>query len=376
MHGKTTLLWMTQIGALPYADYPNGYADSGRDASAAVDRFERAGMNHDLSARRTFLRQAGTLLAGAAARAPLSLAGAVGALLASVAHGAADSDPDIGINTDSGPLNAPIPGADETLPKIGMGTYITFNVGADTGARRRLAEVLRTFFALGGGMIDSSPMYGTAEAVLGDLLAERDDTEGLFSATKVWTRSTSQGEEQIDASLDLWGIPGFDLIQVHNLVNWREHLATMRARRDAGEIRYIGITSSHGRRHDELERIMRDESIDFVQLTYNIVDREVEDRLLPLARDLGIAVIANRPFRRGRLFDRFADHPLPNWAGDYAIDNWAQFFLKFIVSHEAVTCAIPATSQPRHMAENMGAMYGPLPDADARRAMIEYVESL
>ena len=269
-----------------------------------------------------------------------------------------------------------IPGTDESLPTIGMGTYITFNVGPGRAEREPLAEVLRIFFEHGGAMIDSSPMYGQAEAVLGDLLAAMDFTDGLFSATKVWTRSTSAGGAQIDDSLELWGIPRFDLMQVHNLVNWQEHLETMRVRRDDGAIRYLGITTSHGRRLDEFERIMRNEPIDFVQLTYNVVDRWAEETLLPLARERGIAVIANRPFQGGRLFDRFADAPLPNWASDAGIDNWAQFFLKFIVSHPAVTCAIPATSQPAHMRENMGALLGPVPDAATRNAMTEYIAEL
>ncbi|TQE99857.1 MAG: aldo/keto reductase [Spiribacter salinus] len=269
-----------------------------------------------------------------------------------------------------------IPGTGVSLPTIGMGTYITFNVGPSAAEREPLAEVLRIFFERGGGMIDSSPMYGQAEAVLGDLLTEMDSTDGLFSATKVWTRSTSTGVEQIDDSLELWDIPRFDLMQVHNLVNWQAHLETMRARRDAGEIRYLGITTSHGRRLDECERIMRNEPLDFVQLTYNVVDRWAEDTLLPLARERGIAVIANRPFQGGRLFDRFADAPLPDWASGMGINNWAQFFLKFIVSHPAVTCAIPATSRPEHMRENMGALSGPIPDAATRKAMIDYLDTL
>jgi len=271
------------------------------------------------------------------------------------------------------PITRPIPGSDESLPAIGLGTYITFNVGPDPDARATLAEVLRLFFELGGGLIDSSPMYGSSEAVVGDLLADIDHGGDLFSATKVWTRSTARGREQIDASLERWGIDRFDLMQVHNLVNWRDHLATMRARRDAGDIRYIGITTSHGRRLAEFERIMRAEPLDFVQLTYNVVDRWAEDRLLPLARERGIAVIANRPFQGGRLFDRFGERPLPDWAGELGIDNWAQFFLKFIISHPAVTCAIPATSDPAHLRENMGAMRGPLPDAATRAAMAAHL---
>ena len=269
-----------------------------------------------------------------------------------------------------------IPGTNERIPAIGMGTYVTFNVGPDEAMQQQLTDVLRTFFDMGGGMIDSSPMYGTAEEVLGECLARLDDPSPKFSATKVWTRNTDEGREQIDDSLALWGIEQCDLMQVHNLVNWEAHLATIRDRRDAGDIRYTGVTTSHGRRHDELERILRDEPVDFVQLTYNVVDRTVEERLLPLAKERGIAVIANRPFRRGDLFDRVGDAPLPDWAADYDMENWAQFFLKFIISHEAVTCAIPATSQVEHMRENMGALSGPLPDADTRAAMVEYVESL
>ena len=171
-------------------------------------------------------------------------------------------------------------------------------------------------------------------------------------------------------------MPRFDLMQVHNLVNWPDHLRTMRRDRDAGLVRYIGITTSHGRRHDELADILRTEAIDFVQLTYNILDREAEERLLPLAADNGIAVIVNRPFRRGGLIDRFAGKPLPDWAADIGCNGWPQFLLKFVVSHPAVTCAIPATSRVEHMSENMTVQRGPLPDAAMRRAMIDYVDRL
>ncbi|WP_290647955.1 aldo/keto reductase [Aquisalimonas sp.] len=322
-------------------------------------------MNRFVPGRRRFLRHmTGALGAGAfwAARPGL------------VAGGAALTAP---VTTASDALHVKaIPGSGEHIPAIGMGTYVTFNVGANQAMRDQLTEVLRTFFDMGGGMIDSSPMYGTAEEVLGDCLDRLDDTDDKFSATKIWTRRTADGETQIDDSLALWGISRFDLMQVHNLVNWQAHLETIRDRKQAGEIRYAGVTTSHGRRHGELEQILRNEPVDFVQLTYNVLDREVEGRLLPLARERGIAVIANRPFRRGNLFDRVNGAPLPDWAGDYAIDNWAQFFLKFIISHEAVTCAIPATSRVEHMHENMGAMRGPLPDANARREMIAYLERL
>jgi diketogulonate reductase-like aldo/keto reductase len=174
----------------------------------------------------------------------------------------------------------------------------------------------------------------------------------------------------------LWGVSRFDLMQVHNLVNWPDHLRTIRRDRDAGLVRYIGITTSHGRRHEELLDIMRSEPIDFVQFTYNIVDREAEERLLPLAADRGIAVIINRPFQRKRLIRRFERHPLPEWASDIECRSWAQFLLKFVISHPAVTCAIPATSRVDHMQENMAVLQGPLPDAAMRQRMIAYTAKL
>jgi diketogulonate reductase-like aldo/keto reductase len=219
-------------------------------------------------------------------------------------------------------------------------------------------------------------MYGRAEAVVGHGLRELGHPEGVFSATKVWTHSTATGRDQHEKSRELWGIDTLDLQQVHNLVNWEAHLDALRARRDAGEVRYIGVTTSHGRRHDELERILRSEDLDFVQLTYNILDREAEQRLLPLARERGVAVIANRPFRRKALINQFEGHPLPDWAAEIECANWPQFLLKFIVSHPDVTCAIPATSVVAHMEENMGALYGPLPDADMRERMTAYVGDL
>jgi diketogulonate reductase-like aldo/keto reductase len=282
-----------------------------------------------------------------------------------------------------GALAAPVPartrampGSGEAIPIIGMGTYITFDVGDDRERLAQRTEVLRTFFDLGGGMIDSSPMYGSAEAVLGETLSRLGHPQGLFSATKVWHWLTGPGEQQMQDSRRLWRVPSFDLMQVHNLVNWPDHLDTMRRERDAGLVRYIGVTTSHGRRHDELADILERQDIDFVQLTYNILDREAEERLLPLAAERGIAVIVNRPFRRGGLIDRFANRPLPDWAAEIDADNWPQFLLKFIVSHPAVTCAIPATSRVDHMRENMAVLRGRLPDPDMRREMIAYVRSL
>lgn len=276
-----------------------------------------------------------------------------------------------------GILTRPIPKSGERIPAVGMGTWITFNVGEDRRLRDKRTEVLQRFFALGGGMIDSSPMYGSSEAVVGYGLRKLGKTPSLFSATKIWTPSTWHGEEQMSASEDLWGLGTFDLMQVHNLLNWEDHLETIRARKAAGRIRYAGITTSHGMRHAEMERIMQTEDIDFVQLTYNIADREAEARLLPLAAERGIAIICNRPYRRGALMDRLKPQPLPAWAdAEAGASTWAEFLLKFIVSHPAVTCAIPATSRVDHMTENMAAMQGPLPDPKTRRRMADYVESL
>lgn len=272
-------------------------------------------------------------------------------------------------------LTRAVPVSGERLPAIGMGTWITFNVGDDVGLREQRSQVLQAFFDAGGGMIDSSPMYGSAEGVIGHGLAKTGQPASLFSATKVWTWSQAGGVEEMEESRQLWGVERFDLLQVHNLLSWESHLETLRAMKGEGRLRYIGITTSHGRRHEDFETVMRQPDIDFVQFTYNVLDREAERRLLPLAADLGKAVIINRPFRRGALFDRVAGQPLPAWAAEIDCANWAQFFLKFIVSHPAVTCAIPATSRVDHMAENMGALHGRLPDAAERRRMAAAVEA-
>lgn len=273
-------------------------------------------------------------------------------------------------------LTRPIPSSGEAIPAIGMGTWITFNVGASEALRDARAEVLRRFFALGGGMVDSSPMYGSAEAVMGHCLRKDMDSSSLFSATKVWTRRQADGVEEMAESRRLWGLERFDLMQIHNLVGWEGHLETLLEDKAAGRCRYIGITTSHGRRHGEMAEIMASQPIDFVQFTYNVLDREAEARLLPLAAERGLAVIVNRPFQRGALFDRVEGKPLPGWAAEIDCANWAQVFLKFIVSHPAVTCAIPATSRVEHMEENMGALLGRLPDAALRKRMIADLEEL
>ncbi len=274
------------------------------------------------------------------------------------------------------PLTRAIPSTGERIPVIGMGTWITFNVGRDAALRAQRVEVLRAFFDNGGGMIDSSPMYGSSEEVVGHCLSRLGAHPGLFSATKVWTPFTSQGEEQMADSERLWGLARLDLQQVHNLVSWESHLQTLFAAKAEGRVRYVGVTTSHGSRHGPLASIMESQPVDFVQLTYNAVDREAEARLLPLAAERGIAVIANRPFRRGALPDRLAGRPLPGWAASIGAASWPQVLLKFVVSHPAVTCAIPATSRVDHMTENMGAARGPLPDPELRRRIASDLASI
>ena len=233
---------------------------------------------------------------------------------------------------------------------------------------------MRNFVEAGGRMIDSSPMYGSSQDVIGYGLRKAALDGRIFSADKVWISSGAQGREQIERSRRKWQLDRFDLVQVHNLLNWEEHLPTLFAMKKAGQIRYVGITTSEGRRHRDIEQLMRNHALDFVQVTYNPVDRQVEERILPLALDRGIAVIVNRPFREGPLVRTLARQPLPSWAADIDCTSWAQLVLKFIVSHPAVTCAIPATTSVAHVRENMNAAYGRLPDAALRQRMIAAVE--
>jgi aryl-alcohol dehydrogenase-like predicted oxidoreductase len=270
------------------------------------------------------------------------------------------------------PATKPIPSSGERLPVIGLGTSRTFDVGP--GDRRAaLAPVLQAFLDGGGTVIDSSPMYGAAEEVVGELLRKARPSR-VFAATKVWTDGKRAGVEQLERSLRLWGVPRFDLVQIHNLRDWEVHLPTLKEWKASGRVRYVGITTSHGRKHDELERALAREPFDFVQLSYNLEDREVERRLLPLAADRGIAVLVNRPFQLGGLFDKVRGKALPEWARELEIASWAQFFLKFAVSHPAVTCAIPATSKVKHAEDNMAAARGPMPDAATRARMVRLVE--
>jgi len=284
--------------------------------------------------------------------------------------------PIMGMTRQNRPATRAIPSSGEPLPLVGLGSWVTFNVGNDTAARDASAEVLRNFFQAGGRLIDSSPMYGSAQEVIGYCLKKLARPADLFAADKVWISDGNEGRAQMEKSRQHWGIPRFDLLQVHNLLSWQAHLPTLFAMKASGQLRYVGITTSHGRRHDEMEQIMRSQPLDFIQLTYNLYDREVEQRLLPLALERGIAVIVNRPFQQGALLGRLARHPLPSWAGEIDCSSWAQFALKFIISHPAVSCAIPATTRVAHVLENMGAASGRLPDKAMRTRMAAYVDSL
>ncbi|WP_229491622.1 aldo/keto reductase [Massilia sp. HP4] len=272
-------------------------------------------------------------------------------------------------------LTRPIPSSGEQIPVIGLGSWITFNVGRDPQARAECADVMRQFFAGGGRLIDSSPMYGSAQDVIGEAV-QAIKPPRLFSADKVWISGGARGPGQIETSRKLWRVPRFDLLQVHNLLSWEEHLKTLQAMKKEGRLRYVGITTSEGRRHGEIEKIMASHPIDFVQISYNALDREVEQRILPLARERRIGVIVNRPFRQGDLTQALAGKPLPGWGAEIGCTTWAQALLKFIVSHPAVTCAIPATSSVAHVRENLLAGAGRMPDDALRKRIAQDAERL
>ena len=272
-----------------------------------------------------------------------------------------------------------IPSSGEPIPAVGLGSWITFNVGRDRALRTNCIAVMKAFFDGGGRLIDSSPMYGSSQDVIGEGLAQLGRGGSVFAAEKVWTGSGASGPEQIETTRRHWGLPRFDLLQVHNLLAWREHLATLRAmkaRSDGRPLRYVGVTTSHGRRHAELESILKAEKLDFVQLSYNPVDREVEQRLLPLAQERGVAVIVNRPFQEGALLRTLQRHPLPAWAAELGCDAWAPLVLKFVLSHPAVTCAIPATTKVAHVRQNLAAASGRMPDAALRARIAAHIQGL
>lgn len=280
------------------------------------------------------------------------------------------------ITTTSDLIMKAIPSSGEQIPVIGMGTSRTFDMKGNAESLAQLGEVMRAFTDGGGTVIDSSPMYGRAEERVGDVLRAMSPRPKVFAATKVWTRGQSKGIKQMQESEERMGTKPFDLIAVHNLKDWKTHLATLAQWKEEGRVRYIGITTSHGRSHDDFEELMATQTLDFVQFSYNIEDRAAEERLLPLAADRGIATMINRPFQRGDLFDRAKGKPLPPLATELGCTSWAQFFLKYIAGHPAVTNIIPATAKAKHMRDNMQANRGVLPDAGQRVAMQTLFEKL
>jgi aryl-alcohol dehydrogenase-like predicted oxidoreductase len=270
-------------------------------------------------------------------------------------------------------IRRPVPRTGELLPAIGLGTWQTFDVGKPASERAPLRAVLRDFVQRGGTVVDSSPMYGESERVVGDLAAELDLHKRLFLATKIWTTGRGAGIRQMEQSLRLLRAQRIDLMQIHNLVDWKTHLTTLRKWKDQGRLRYIGVTHYTKSAYAELARVLETEELDFVQLNYSVAERDSEKQLLPLALDRGVAVLVNRPFAEGALFRSVRGKPLPGWATEIGCATWAQFFLKFVIAHPAVTCAIPATSKVEHLADNMQAGLPPLPDAASRNRMARYM---
>ncbi len=267
-----------------------------------------------------------------------------------------------------------IPSSAELLPVIGLGTSRVFAVGASPAERSPRREVLEILVRAGASLVDSSPMYGTAEAVVGDLSAELGVIEKLFYATKVWTRGRQAGIEQMNQSFARLRTDTIDLMQIHNLVDWKTHMSTLRDWKEQGKIRYIGITHFREQAFAALEKIILDTPLDFIQFNYSVAERAAEKRLLPLCADKGIATLINRPFQRGALFGAVRGRALPEWAGEFGAQSWGQLFLKFILAHPAVTCVIPATGDPAHAIDNLGAGYGPLPNRSQRQAITELLD--
>jgi diketogulonate reductase-like aldo/keto reductase len=292
------------------------------------------------------------------------------ALLAVLAAGAVK--PSFGQNRI---MTKPIPSTGEPLPVIGVGTWQTFDVGSSAAARAPLREVLKLMTQAGRGVVDSSPMYGSSESVAGDLMAELGLHDKLFVATKVFTSGRDAGVKQMQTSFRRLRVERMDLMQVHNLVDVATHTETLKEWKQKKRVRYIGITHYTSSAYAEVERVLKTGQYDFLQINYSLAERESEKRLLPLAKDRKIAVIANRPFAEGALFRQVKGKALPPWAAELGIASWAQYFLKWIVSHPAVTCAIPGTGKPEHMKDNLGAGYGALPDEKTRKRMAEYFDA-
>jgi len=270
----------------------------------------------------------------------------------------------------------PIPSGGERLPVIGIGTWQTFDVGGDAAARATLKEVMRQFFAGGGRVVDSSPMYGSSESVVGDLCGALGICEPLFMATKVYTQGRDEGIRQMQRSIERMRAGRMDLMQVHNLLDVATHTPTMREWKAQGRVRYIGITHYASHAYLEIERLLRTRQYDFVQINYSLAESESEKTILPLAQELGVAVIANRPFAEGAMFRHVRGKALPAWAAEPGIASWAQYFLKWIVSHPAVTCTIPGTGKAEHMQDNLAAGFGAMPDEAQRRRMAQAYAAL
>lgn len=269
-----------------------------------------------------------------------------------------------------------IPATGERIPVIGLGTWQTFDVGSSATKRATLEEVLKLFVQHGGKLLDSSPMYGSSEAVAGALAQKLGLHPSLFMATKVWTSGEEKGRQQMKESMELLKVRTLDLMQVHNLVDYKVHLKTLNAWKEEGKLRYTGITHYTTSSYPDLMRAMEEHPVDFVQFNYSILTRQAEKTILPFAADKGVAVIINRPFEGGAMFSRVKGIALPEWAAEFDCKSWGQFSLKYIISHPAVTCAIPATDKPNHLLDNMGAAYGKLPDDAMRKRMVSYFEAL
>lgn len=273
-------------------------------------------------------------------------------------------------------MSRKIPSTGEELPAIGLGTWQVFDVGGNAGGRAQLRQVLAEFAKAGGRMIDSSPMYGSAESVAGDLVAELGLRDRLFVATKVWTRGREDGIREMERSFQRLGVKQMDLMQVHNLLDVEVHSKTLLDWKAKGKIRYLGITHYTASAHGEVEKQLKREKYDFLQINYSLAERDAEKRLLNICSEKNIAVIANRPFAEGAMFRRVRGKPLPPWAAEAGVASWAQYFLKWIVGHPAVTCTIPGTGSPEHVADNVAAGFGALPDEKMRKRMAEHYDTL
>ena len=279
-------------------------------------------------------------------------------------------------STEPASITRPIPTSGEHLPVIGLGTWQTFDVGEDARARAPLREVLTAFAAGGAKLIDSSPMYGSSESVVGDLVSELALRAQLFLATKVWTSGREEGIRQMEQSFRRLRVERLDLMQIHNLLDAATHTRTLEGWKQAGRVRYVGITHYTSSAYREVERWLKGGNYDFLQINYSLDEPEAAERLLPLAREKGVAVIVNRPFGKGSMFRRTRGKPLPGWARELGIASWAQYFLKWIIAHPAVTCAIPGTGKPEHVKDNLGAAHGALPDSATRDRMAKYFDAL